>query len=573
MKRNLGLFFAVILLMGLVIVPAVIDNSSYDEEYEDYESDYDEEYSDEEYDEEYDEEPEETVMETYPFTKLQLFSEGRAWVNFDKDGVICTGVIDTNGKLLYQAEGEFYYVSPFKDGLAFYVGNSEEIPPCGIIDLNGNVLFESQDEYSILAYGNGHFLAEQHIQNFDKDEWRLGTIDQNGNILNEMAVTEGSVSDPKDCKYIGENFIALSSTRLYNISTAKISSIVEGNVYDGVIADFQDGYTVATIKGGIFGDELSAGIKVQGTEIKVCSFIDSNVSDEPIYNEGLVWARPYNALVRPDSDKYVDTDTTGYYDKDWNLVISLEEYDHVTGGAFRGGCAAVTMDGADGEFYASVIDKKGNLLYSPVKIDDEETINPNNSANGYFQVTIDSEVKIIGPDGTVYTPEIDDLSALENLTFGDISEGFILMESNGNGTEPGYHYYVSLNGSNIIDSAKLTSEYIDGNSSENDDSEQNSSEEDSTASSYIMPDSYDIIGKWKNIGDKGFGQAQPGAIIIFDGERCNFYSPNDTYAFYNDGNKYVLDVTSPLAESLSFTVNIIDDNNISISGTNLERIE
>ena len=75
-----------------------------------------------------------------------------------------------------------------------------------------------------------------------------------------------------------------------------------------------------------------------------------------------------------------------------------------------------------------------------------------------------------------------------------------------------------------------------------------------------------IEGKWKSVGDYGFGQAQPGSIVAFDGTNCNFFSPQDTYAFYKDGDKYVLDTTSFLtSENVSFTVTIIDEDNIEIS--------
>ena len=57
---------------------------------------------------------------------------------------------------------------------------------------------------------------------------------------------------------------------------------------------------------------------------------------------------------------------------------------------------------------------------------------------------------------------------------------------------------------------------------------------------------FSIEGKWKSIGDYGFGQAQPGSIVIFDGMNCNYFSPQDTYAFYKSGNDYVLDTTSVL---------------------------
>lgn len=178
----------------------------------------------------------------------------------------------------------------------------------------------------------------------------------------------------------------------------------------------------------------------------------------------------------------------------------------------------------------------------------------------------DEGKKIIGPDGAIYTPSVDDLSMLEGLTFGDISNGFIIMgsEEDSSDTTP---YYVSLDTNTIIDSVKVTSTSMDIIEDESWD------EETSEDTSYIVPDSYDITGKWKSVGDSGFGQAQPGAIVTFDGNNCNFYSPNDTYAFYKEDDRYVLNITSVLGESLSQTVNIIDDDNIEIAGASLQRME
>ncbi len=61
--------------------------------------------------------------------------------------------------------------------------------------------------------------------------------------------------------------------------------------------------------------------------------------------------------------------------------------------------------------------------------------------------------------------------------------------------------------------------------------------------------------------------------MVFDGDNCDFYSPNYTYAFYKEDDRYVLDITSVLGESLSQTVNIIDDDNIEIAGASLKRME
>ena len=94
----------------------------------------------------------------------------------------------------------------------------------------------------------------------------------------------------------------------------------------------------------------------------------------------------------------------------------------------------------------------------------------------------------------------------------------------------------------------------------------------------IKPYDFSIIGSWKSIGDSGFGQVQPGSIVTFDEEHCNFYSPNDTYSLYRSGEDILLECTSTLfSDTLMFNVVIIDDNNIQIQygsvTTKLKRLD
>ncbi len=89
---------------------------------------------------------------------------------------------------------------------------------------------------------------------------------------------------------------------------------------------------------------------------------------------------------------------------------------------------------------------------------------------------------------------------------------------------------------------------------------------------------FDIVGSWKSVGDSGFGQAQPGAIVTFDELHCNFYSPNDTYSLYQSGEEILLECTSMIfSERLDFNVVIIDDSNIQIkygsTTTQLKRLD
>lgn len=221
--------------------PATIDNVDTwedDSEYEETDTNYEEDAY------------EEVVVKTYPLTELTPFSEDRAWVEYDKDGIIYTGIIDTDGNVLYESDGDFEHKSQFLDGLSFYVRDTDAGTICGIVDIDGNLLYESEPfsdgGYKIAAYGEGHFLVTQHIVNFDIDEWRYGTIDKNGEILNEIRTDEllSSFSMREldlECKYIGEGFIEINNRILYHIETGSWLRLPFGV---GIYGDFYDGYTI-----------------------------------------------------------------------------------------------------------------------------------------------------------------------------------------------------------------------------------------------------------------------------------------------------------------------------------------
>jgi len=76
--------------------------------------------------------------------------------------------------------------------------------------------------------------------------------------------------------------------------------------------------------------------------------------------------------------------------------------------------------------------------------------------------------------------------------------------------------------------------------------------------------SFDIKGSWKSVGDSGWGQAQPGAIVQVGDGQASLYSPADRYAFYKDGDNYRLEVTGLLGGNFTFLVKVIDKNNIEL---------
>lgn len=76
--------------------------------------------------------------------------------------------------------------------------------------------------------------------------------------------------------------------------------------------------------------------------------------------------------------------------------------------------------------------------------------------------------------------------------------------------------------------------------------------------------SFSIRGSWKSVGETGWGQAQPGAIVRFGDGEANLYSPRDTYALTRDGDGYRLEVTGLLGGSATFALTVVDDDTIQL---------
>lgn len=75
---------------------------------------------------------------------------------------------------------------------------------------------------------------------------------------------------------------------------------------------------------------------------------------------------------------------------------------------------------------------------------------------------------------------------------------------------------------------------------------------------------FSIQGTWRSVGETGWGQAQPGAIVEFSDTEATLYSPRDIYALTRDGDDYKLEVTGVLGGTSTFTVKVISSNDIEL---------
>ena len=110
-------------------------------------------------------------------------------------------LIDTQGKILWKSDRTLNdqtltEISEFKDGLAYFIFDGNEGESYNIIDLEGNITYtkECSEDFMFLSHGGGLFLVAEHIASLDVDEWRIGTIDKNGDIVAEYKAYEITTS-------------------------------------------------------------------------------------------------------------------------------------------------------------------------------------------------------------------------------------------------------------------------------------------------------------------------------------------------------------------------------------------
>lgn len=207
------------------------------------------------------------------------------------------------------------------------------------------------------------------------------------------------------------------------------------------------------------------------------------------------------------------------------------------------------------------------------------TLEERNDFNGFVPVEdADYHLKIVSPTGTMMSVG-DSITGLgdeavfiitsgnccqNTLLSGGFFNGCMMTLYDSDGSAFG-NVYVSVSGDRTIRNVFFTDQTKTTNDAMLENLDQAELVNTDNNKTYIHPSSFNIEGKWKNNGEYTFGQVQAESIISFDGEHCNVYSPQDTYAFYKDGDDFRLSCTSFLfSDTVSFTVKIVDENNIDL---------
>ena len=546
--------------------------------------------------------------------KSHAFNNGVAWATLksDTDNNTVYAIINNSGEILYILDNsktdKNTITTPFIKGLsAVYSTTSSGFI---IVSDKGKEVFSPSEDnmYMCGQASDGSFIIGQKESGFEKVAWHLFVLDSSLNLVDtgieakEKAInlTEGVQYVTDGIYYLKDYILNLNNNSYFTLANSHYRHFISWNNGYG-LADRYGAYflfNLDDIKNASSCDEFFEIVEKDNESLnkKFCP-------EGAVLSEIKLLSWHGGSLFRKYTMNSNNTTHNDYIDLNGNIIYEYPTFPETTRykaiDYFSGEYCALYLVGADNNMYVTISDEQANLSYEPVlvrtlsgstgnfsTIDDHVC-----SCNGYIFIysILNHTLEIVNPKGE-FVKLGDDLSGLKDATF-TYKERFTL----GIGGDyilavlyDGSIKYYSVDGDKTIET--ITANYNDNGDlvyNDNDGKktvntanklQRNSSDETvapaevstNAPKSYTTINRFSIIGKWKNVGTYTFGQAQKGSIISFDGTNCNFFSPKDTYAFYKDGENYKLDCTNPLADTVSFTVKIIDENNIDIyNGTNI----
>ena len=377
-----------------------------------------------------------------------VFSEGYAWVRTETSNQLA--VVDTDGNIKFTldnvsegikvsnidaANGITYdpvEATPFYDG-ASAVSPSRELDAYGyaIYDVNGKLLASSEDgddntDLRLLGFHNGLYLIEKTNSGFDGNNNVVYWIDKNGNIKSDeievsMRLNRGAL------KFLDNGNVVNGA-----------AGIIDGlyiDLYDNNIYSNMDVETIKRYMVQILGSEDVIPLCYYGGGGETYGYVGSVVGNLFYATE---FASEYENLLGELSSGTLN----GWYDKDFNLVVSIPDYPEgvevVELGQFKDGYAPVELRGADGKYYYTLVDKSGNQVYEPVGgVENVAFLDGWSyySENGFiFFIGSDTSGRtyyLIDKSGKLYDIS-DDISAFDGTLYTDMDyESYVISIAEG----------------------------------------------------------------------------------------------------------------------------------------------
>ena len=282
-------------------------------------------------------------------TSFNKFVNGYAWVK--SSGSESYSLIDTSGKIICASTSwvsdsdEISGAHDMSNDACYVEENAGEkdgkvIYNYKIINKEGKVVASSEDGKfdEIYACGDNLFFVHKYESGIDVSRHLYGTINEKGEFVNQLRECPYGVLEKDKTKYIGGKAFLVN---------------MDGSYYDHL-------YVYMSSNGKFFGEVTDKGIGNVGSSLYV---INKNAirSDGKIEKAPAFDAVVNGMLIKRDDDKTTFTDPatgkTATFSKYYPVYIDTAGKDNFL----------IMIEGADGKYYYTILDKNGNMLFEPIE--------------------------------------------------------------------------------------------------------------------------------------------------------------------------------------------------------------
>ena len=314
--------------------------------------------------------------EVAPIQRNQ-FVDGVAVITYKKDNVYYSGIINTQGKIIYTTSQLSSYIHIGKGSTVLTVVNTEthKSELKYLINSTGNIVFEFEAGTELVSYGDGLALIYKRNDTITEIEHLYGVIDSAGNIVQPM--TNMGTYNNEEHYYAGEGVFAIAVwTGVYHNNYVFWNSGTGKAFYASgleVPPKFKNGvaFVYDTRYPAVLNPYNISDPSLNGEEIRTSAYFllytDGRFENYDMQGkEFKTLINGYLCYEQDDNENvtYVlDTTSTD------NKIITYSKYpaNNIRSIYFDGDYGLVSIVGANGSLYFTVIDKNSNQKFEPIE--------------------------------------------------------------------------------------------------------------------------------------------------------------------------------------------------------------
>ena len=335
------------------------------------------------------------------------FVNGYAWVK--SSGSESYSLIDTSGKIICTSTAiEIHDMSNDACYVKEKVGDKdgEAIYNYKIINKDGKIVASSTDGKfdEILAAGDNLFFVHKYESSIDVSRHLYGTINEKGEFVNKLRECPYGELSETYTSYIGAKAFRVGAG-VYDDPYIYMSSI------DKYIGNNAVNYNTQINIGNSLYIVNGRGIKVEGSDTSYYEYDDDGYAYVVIRSDGKVEKAPAfdeiinGMLVKRDREK----ESVSFTDPTTDKTVTFSKYYPAYIDAAGNDNFLILIEGADGKYYYTILDKNGNMLFEPIEgtrgeIYSERVAGETYASDGRLVLHTDEGYSVLDYTGKVIIP-------------------------------------------------------------------------------------------------------------------------------------------------------------------------